>query len=190
MKTSVAATMGLAALLASFAGAARAWEEPDAVFAKYHRAIMAGNAEEMIRLTPAARRAELAARKESELRRLTAALPAAYALEQKVVSRDGQSARLIYSAPGEAFEVPRAGAQFGIVRMALEGGEWRLVDQSWAREKPAELAPARSQASEGGRVRDMTRANHRPVPPPVLRVARPGCTYKGVMSDEEIARCR
>jgi hypothetical protein len=53
-----------------------------------------------------------AARKESELRRLTAALPGAYALEQKVVSRDGQSARLIHSAPGEAFEVPRAGAQF------------------------------------------------------------------------------
>jgi len=188
MKSSAAA-MWIAALLASHAGAACAWEEPDAVFAKYHHAIMTGNAEEMIRLTPAARRAELAARKESELRRLTAALPVAYALEQKVVSRDGQNARLIYSAPGEAFQVPRAGAQFGIVRMALESGEWRLVDQSWAREKPAELAPARPQVSEGGRVRDMTRAN-RPVPPPVLRVARPGCAYKGVMSDEEIARCR
>jgi hypothetical protein len=181
--------MGIAALLASFAGATRAWEEPEAVYAKYHHAIMTGNAEEMIRLTPAARRAEVAARKESELRQLTAALPVAYALEQKVVSRDGQNARLIYSASGEAFEVPRAGAQFGIVRLALELGEWRLIDQSWAREKPAELAPARAQASEGGRLRDMTRPN-RPTTPPVLRVARPGCTYKGVMSDEEIERCR
>lgn len=189
MRTSVVATMGIAALLASFSGVARAWEEPDAAYARYHNAILTGNAGEMLRLTPAARRAEVAARRDIELRQQTASMPVAYALEQKVVGRDGQSARLFYSAPGEAFPVPRAGAQFGIVRLALEGGEWKVLDQSWAREKPAELAPARPRAEGGGRTRDMTRPA-RPTPPPVLRVARPACTYKAVMSDEEIERCR
>jgi hypothetical protein len=189
MKYCMAASMGIAALLAMLSGAASAWEEPDAVYAKYHRAILAGNADEMIRLTPAARPAEVAAHKETELRHQAAALPFAYALEQKLTSRDGQRARLFYSASGESFPVPRAGAQFGIVRMALEQGEWRVLDQSWAREKPAELAPPRPQVSDGGRARDMTRPS-RPTPPPVLRVARPDRAYKGAMSDEEIERCR
>ena len=81
MRTSVVATMGIAALLASFSGAARAWEEPDAAYARYHNAILTGNAEEMLRLTPAARRAEVAARRDLELRQQTASMPVAYALD-------------------------------------------------------------------------------------------------------------
>jgi hypothetical protein len=38
MKYCMAASMGIAALLAMLSGAASAWEEPDAVYAKYHRA--------------------------------------------------------------------------------------------------------------------------------------------------------
>jgi len=189
MKKSVAATMGIAALMATLGGAARAWEEPDAVYAKYHNAILTGNTDEMLRLTRAPRRAEIAARKDSELRTQAASMPVAFALEQKITSRDGQSARLFFSASGEAFPVPRAGAQYGVVRMALEQGEWRVVDHSWAREKPAELAPARPLAGDGGRVRDMTRPA-RPASAPVLKLARPDCAYKGAMSDEEIERCR
>jgi hypothetical protein len=192
-RTSIAATMGVVASLGFLCGAARAWEEPDAVYSKYHHAVMSGNAEEMLRLTVSARRAELAPRMDVELRQQHASMPAAYALERKTVSRDGQSARLYFSASGEAFSTPKAGAQYGIARMVLEGGEWRLADQSWAREKPAEIAPARAQAPESGRVRDMTRpraGQGRPDAPLLSRVARPDCSYKPVMSDEEIERCR
>jgi hypothetical protein len=190
MRACVAKTMGIVALLVT--GAAFAWEEPDSVYAKFHNAVMTGNAEEMLRLTTSARRADLAGRKDLELRQTHATLPAAYALERKTVSRDGQSARLYFSAAGEAFPTPKAGAQYGIVRMALEGGEWKLIDQSWAREKPAEIAPARAQVPEGGRLRDMTRPA---VPaaatkPPLLRIAKPACSFQPVMSDEEIDRCR
>lgn len=192
MKAFLAGTMGIAALLAGLSGGALAWEEPDSVYAKFHNAVMTGNAEEMLRLTTGARRAELAGRKDLELRQTHASLPAAYALERKTVSRDGQSARLYFSAAGEAFPTPKAGAQYGIVRMALEGGEWKLLDQSWAREKPAEIAPARAQVPEGGRMRDMTRpaAPAAAAKPPLLRIARPDCRYQPVMSDEEIERCR
>src|SRR5258706_10986895 len=188
MKTSVARTMGIVALL--FSCAAGAWEEPDAVYAKFHHAVMTGNADEMLRMTTGARRSDMAGRKDIELRQAHAGMPAAYALEQKILSRDGQAVRLYFSAPGEAFATPKAGAQYGIVRMVLEGGEWKLTDQSWAREKPAELAPARPQVTEGGRLRDMTRPMTRPAQPPLLRLARPDCSYKGTMSDEEIERCR
>lgn len=192
MKAFVAGTMGIAALLAGLSGGALAWEEPDSVYARFHNAVMTGNAQEMLRLTTGARRAELAGRKDLELRQTHASLPAAYALERKTVSRDGQSARLYFSAAGEAFPAPKAGTQYGIVRMALEGGEWKLVDQSWAREKPAEIAPARAQVPEGGRPRDMTRPAVRAAAtqPPLLRIARPDCRYQPVMSDEEMERCR
>lgn len=192
MKTFVTRMMGIVALLAFLAGAALAWEEPDAVYAKYHHAVMAGDADAMLRLTTGARRGDMVRSKDVELRSAHATMPAAYALERKTVSRDGQTARLYFSASGEAFPTPKAGAQFGIVRMALEGGEWRLIDQSWAREKPAELAPARPQVGEGGRLRDMSRQAVTPAPTsaPLLRIARPDCSYKPVMSDEEIERCR
>ena len=178
----------LAVSMTLFASLACAWEEPDQAFAKYHNAVMTGNADEMLRLMPAARRADVAGRKDTELRQQNASMPAAYALEQKTVSRDGQAAKLYYSASGEAFPMPKAGAQYGIVRLVLEGGEWRVVDQSWAREKPVEISP-RPQA---GRLRDATPSSARPAQSraPLLRVARPDCTYQPVMSDEEIERCK
>lgn len=191
MDTFLAKTLAVAALLAA-SPVALAWEEPDAVYAKYHNAIMTGDSDEMLRLTAGARRADIAGRKDAELRAIHASMPAAFALERKTVSRDGQTAKLYLSASGEAFPMPKAGAQFGIVRMALEGGEWKLLDQSWAREKPAEIAPARPQAAGGGRVRDMTHPGPGQGQPsvPLLRVARPACAYQPVMSDEEIERCR
>lgn len=191
MKTTLARTLGVVALLATVPGAASAWEEPDAAYAKYHNAIMTGNAEEMLRMTTGARRGDLAGRKDIELRQTHATTPSAYVLERKTFSRDGQNARLFLSAAGEAFPTPKAGAQYGIVRLALEGGEWKLIDQNWAREKPVELAPARPQVLEGGHARD-TRPAAAAAPDrgPVLRIAKPDCRYEPVMSDEDIQRCR
>ena len=191
MNILVAGTMGIAALLA--AGGARAWEEPDAVYAKFHDAVKAGHAEEMLRLLSAPRRGDMSARKDAELREAQAATPDRFALERKTVSRDGQAAKVYLSAPGEAFTPPRAGAQYGIARLLLEGGEWKVAGETWAREKPVELQPVRRQVSEAGAAersgRDMIPARAQPKAP-VLRLARPACAYKGVMSDEEIDRCR
>lgn len=193
MKILVAGTVGIAALLAM--GGVRAWEEPDAAYMKFHRAVKAGDAEEMLRLSTTARRGDMASRRDAEVREAQAATPDAFALEQKTVSRDGQGAKLYLSAPGEAFAPPKAGAQYGIVRLSLEGGEWRVAGETWAREKPIELQPARKPITVGEsgsaerQARDLTPPR---LPPkaPVLRLARPACTYKGVMSDEEIDRCR
>ncbi|HEX2651670.1 MAG TPA: hypothetical protein VHN19_17205 [Burkholderiales bacterium] len=188
MKNRIAG-LGMAALIA--AGGAQAWEEPDATFAKFHEAVKSGNAEEMVRLSTSARRGDMSSRKDAELREAQAATPAAFALEQKTVSRDGQAAKLYLSAPGDAFSPARAGAQYGIVRLALEAGEWRITGETWAREKPVELLPARSPASNAsGAERPRMPAAQAQPKAPVLRLARPACTYKGVMSDEEIERCR
>ena len=190
MKIRVAG-MGFAALLA--VGSARGWEEPDAAFAKFHGAVKSGNAEEMVRLSTSARRGDMASRKDAELREAQAATPAAFALEQKTVSRDGQAAKLYLSAPGDAFTPAKAGAQYGIVRLNLEAGEWRVAGETWAREKPVELQPARKPIGEAsgteriGRAMPPAQAQRKP---PVLRLATPACAYKGAMSDEEIDRCR
>jgi len=182
-------TMGIAALLAI--GSALSWEEPDAAYAKFHKAVRAGNAEEVLRLSTAARRGEMSSRKDAELREAQAATPGAFALEQKTVSRDGQAAKLYLSAPGDAFTPAKAGAQYGIVRLALEGGEWRIAGETWAREKPVELLPARKPVSDASGAERPRMPAARALPKaPVLRLARPACTYKGAMSDEEIERCR
>jgi hypothetical protein len=44
-----------------------------------------------------------------------------------------------------------------------------------------------SGAEHAGRVMPVAQAQPKT---PVLRLARPACTYKGAMSDEEIERCR
>lgn len=189
MKILLTGTMGIAALLA--VGGAHAWEEPDAAYAKFHHAVKAGNAEEMLRLSTTARRGDMASRKDAELREAQAATPAAFALEQKTVSRDGQAAKLYLSAPGDAFTPSKAGAQYGIVRLTLEGGEWRIAGETWAREKPVELLPVRKPVNAAsGAERDRMPAAQAQPKAPVLRLARPACAYKGVMSDEEIDRCR
>jgi hypothetical protein len=191
MKILMAGTMGIAALLV--VSDARAWEEPDAAYAKFHDAVKAGNAAEMLRLSTAARRGDMAARKEAELREAQATTPDRFALEQKTVSRDGQAAKVYLSAPGEAFAPARAGAQYGIARLSLEGGEWKVAGETWAREKPVELQPMHRQTSKASaperNSRDMIKARAQPKAP-VLRLARPACAYKGTMSDEEIDRCR
>lgn len=188
-----------AAALAALCGAALAWEEPDAAYAKYQRAALAGNQQEMIRLWTAARRTQVAALPEAqhdaELASAAAAVPLAYTLQAKTVSRDGQSARLTLSAAGEAFVEARPDTMVGSVRMLLEGGAWKVAEARWSKSPPAGVAQPRAagaQASAAVPLRDMTRPAGKPVQanPPVLRPGTPGCVYKGVMTDEEIARCR
>ena len=75
------------------------------------------------------------------------------------------------------------------MRLQLEGGEWKIARETWAREKPVEIQPVRFPVPAGGPARDMTKPHARSKPP-TLKLARPECSYKGVMSDEEIDRCR
>src|SRR5258706_16129940 len=93
----------LALLLAAFLlpGAALAQTEPEAVYAKFHRAAVSGDVDEMARYGQAAQRAEIAsmsaAQKQATAKMMAVLLPRAYLLNSKTVAPNGQSARLIVS---------------------------------------------------------------------------------------------
>ena len=187
------------ALLALLPLAARGAEEPEAVYAKFHRAAASGNLGEMMRHVPAAERAELAAmsaaQKEAIVKMMAAMLPRAYLLQAKTVSRDGKGALLQVSGQGEAL-LPGAKPDllYGSIRMVLEGGEWKMNSMDWNNTRPAALgqgkpaaAPApKPQAAPAGRSSTVVGAP----PERMLGTARPPCVYKPVMSAEDIENCR
>src|SRR5262245_22310821 len=81
-----------------------AGEEPEAVYAKFHRASVSGDLDEMVRYGTEAQRAEIAAmspaQKTAQVKMLAATMPRAYVVRGKNVRPDGQGARLLLSGPG------------------------------------------------------------------------------------------
>ncbi|MBI1942615.1 MAG: hypothetical protein HYS35_03030 [Betaproteobacteria bacterium] len=186
----------LAALL--IAAAALGAEEPEAVYAKFHRAAMAGNLAEMLKYGPAQRRAEMArmsaAQQEAELKMVRMLMPRAFTLLGRTPGRDGRSARLLLSGPGQAFGGGRPETLYGAIDMVLERGEWKVREASWSNDKPAAPRQARPAAAPPAPARASS-ATTVPVAPgqkdiPRLGAARPECVYKPVMTQEDIERCR
>ena len=135
-----AAAIALLLLLAALP--VRAADEPEAVYAKFHRAAMGGDLDEMLNHGLAQRRAEMrglsAAHREAQLKMVRLMMPRAYALERKTVSPKG-SATLIVSGTAEGGSGTQD-AVYGTVRMLLENGAWKVDEVSWNPEKPAILA--------------------------------------------------
>jgi hypothetical protein len=179
--------------------AARAADEPEAVYAKYHRAAMAGELDEMLMYGPAARRAEMAgaseARRVAALKMAQFMVPRAFKLERKTVARNGRSALLIVSGPW-ASTGGRMDTTYGTVSLVSENGQWTVDDATWSTEKPAILstpspappaaAKARAQGATGAPVVGTTSS------PPVRKLgeAKEPCVYKPVMTAEDMERCR
>jgi len=85
--------------------AAAAAEEPEIVYAKFHRAVATRNLEEMLRYGPQARRGELAAmsaaQKDAILKMASSMMPRAFTVRSKVVNPGARTARLVLSGVGE-----------------------------------------------------------------------------------------
>ncbi len=117
-------------------------DSPDAVYAKVHRAAMAGDLEELIKYSPTKRRAEIqamnAASKDAQLKMARHLLPRGYQVHRTTVQVDGHAIVLV-SGPwfGEG-EKPLT--MYGVVRMVLEDGEWKFEESNWSTQKPPELA--------------------------------------------------
>src|SRR5258706_15674795 len=108
------------ALLALLPLAAPAADEPEAVYAKFHRAVASGDFEEMLRYGPAARRQEMAgvsqAQRDAALKMANLMLPRAYIVLSKTVNPNGRNAQLLLSGPVAS---PGGGPEtmYGRVRM-------------------------------------------------------------------------
>jgi hypothetical protein len=182
---------------------APAAEEPEAVYAKFHRAVAARNLEEMLRYGPQARRDELAtmsaAQKDAMLKMVSSMMPRAFTVRSKVVNPGGRTARLVLSGVGEN---PVGGRQtlYGEIAMVMEGGEWKVDESSWSNEQPANAAPVAGTAPARAGAASAKAAAKPPgapvakpaavTPPRTLGVAKPPCVYKAVMTAEDVENCK
>jgi len=189
------------ALLALLPLAATGAEEPEVVYAKFHRAAVSGNVNEMGRYANAAQRADLAgmsaAQKDAQGKMMAALLPRAFLLQSKILTPDGKGARLLVSGPGEALLGDKPEMLYGSIQMLLEGDEWKVGEMDWSNTKPALPAQARPAPAKPAAVPKAQSARGAPVvgsssaaPERKLGTAKSPCVYKPVMTDEDIENCR
>ena len=125
-------------------------DEPEAVYAKFHRAVMAGDLAEMLRYGPAQRRAEMqsmsASTRDAALKMAQFMMPRAFTLQRKTVRANGRAATLIVSGPWQG-QGQRLETMYGTVLMLQENGEWKVDESNWSNERPAILATAKPAAA-------------------------------------------
>jgi hypothetical protein len=201
MSPFIAAFLSLAALAAAPAPALAA-DEPDAVYAKYHRAAVTRDLNEMLLYASAAQRNELsglsAAQKDASMKMLEATMPRAFVLKGKTVAPDGKRARLLVSGPGGSVLDDKPEMLYGTITMVSEQGEWKVAASNWTNIPPAQppSAPAARAApgaaaktaapARGGAMVGSTSAP----PERKLGMAKEPCVYKPVMTAEDIENCR
>ena len=177
-------------------------DEPDAVYAKFHRAIAAGDLDEMLRYATDAQRNEIAAmspaQKAAQIKMLSALMPRAYELRSKSVNPGGQGARLIVSGQGPALVGGKPETLYGTIRMVMQGGDWKVGEVNWSNSQPPGLQaapkPAPAQKAATGAVPARSAA------PPVgsmgaaperkLGTQKPPCVFKPVMTAEDLENCK
>lgn len=208
MSPFIAAFLSLTALTGFAAAPARAAEEPDAVYFKYHRAAVSRDLDEMLRYASAAQRNELsevsAAQKDAMMKMLAASMPRVFVLKGKTLAPDGKSARLLVSGPGGSVLDAKTETLYGTVSMVNERGQWKVAASNWSNNPPAAgLAPAAAAKSaapaktaapaaktaparSGGALVGSTSAP----PERKLGMAKEPCVYKPVMTAEDIENCK
>ena len=192
----VPAIVFLAALLPL---AALAADEPEVVYAKFHRAAISGDLGELGRLGPTARRHEMMemsdAQKAAVLKMAASMMPRAFILKSKQVIQPGRSARLIVSGTGENLIGGKPETLYGEIKLVMEQGEWKVDESSWSNEPPENLAAAKPGAAKPAAAAPAAAA--RPQSAPVssspartLGAAKAPCVYKAVMTAEDVENCR
>jgi hypothetical protein len=199
------------ALAAVFvARAAAGAETPEAVYAKFHAAALAGNFAEMKKHGTPEGAAEIErmppGQRQAALDFLRGILPRSYSITGREPSADGN--RIVLRATGMATGLlsPKPVPHYGTIALVKLGGDWKVQESSWKNTPGPGVTPAlagpppapakAAVAAEPARPAAVQRAT-RPVQPAAAAAApaaRPklagDCVYKPVMTDEEIARCR
>jgi len=129
------------ALLVLTCASAFAQEDPEAVYAKLHRATLAGNTAEVLSYGTAATQAELAsktpAEKDAVVKALAQVLPKTYTITEKTIAPDGNSA--VLRGTGISEFQGRAESYLNAV-FRKEGDAWKVATWGWSNQKPPPAA--------------------------------------------------
>lgn len=129
------------ALFALSCAGAVAQDDPEAVYAKMHRATLAGKTDEVLSYGTAARQAELAKlpkeQKEAVIGFMAKMLPATYTITEKTIAPDGNSA--ILRGTG-VIDLMGKADHYLLADFKKEGGVWKVEKSSWTNNKPPAAA--------------------------------------------------
>jgi hypothetical protein len=133
-----------ALLVALVAVAAAAGEEPEAVYAKFHKAGREANFAELRKWGTKQKGDEAAAMpaamQSGMLRMMAAMLPKTYTVTGRRI--EPARATLHVRAPQEG------GTIYGVVTLLKEGGEWRVDEEKWGEPAPASATAAKPAAAQ------------------------------------------
>jgi hypothetical protein len=204
-----------AAILLSLAVAAgtAAAEEPEAAYENFHRAVLAGNFDAMLRYVPGGQRGDLLRltpeQRDAQLKLMGALMPRNVQLRKKTPDGNNLGAGLVVSGPGKVLVGDKPVMMYGTIRMVMERGDWKVADVSWSNEQPEALqaepqaAPKPApQALPAAPAEKFVKTPARPknAPPVVgsmdaaperkLGTAKPPCEFKPVMTAEDLENCK
>ena len=165
----------MAALFLLLPCAASAQEDPEVVFGKFHRAMLAGNIDEMNKYGTPGGGSEIAKmpaeQRKQVLDMLKGLTPKRYKVTGRQLGSDGNSLTLRTTGSGASIYGAKPSAQDGMIRMVKLGGEWKVDDVKW-KDAGATSAPASA------------------APEIKTGPGKPPCVIKPVMTDQEIEQCR
>lgn len=141
------------ALLILTCTGALAQEDPEAVYAKLHRATLAGNTAEVLSYGTAAAQAEFTSKPQAEkdavVKALAQVLPRTYTITEKTIAPDGNSA--VLRGTGISEYQGRAESYLNAV-FKKEGDAWKVSTWGWSNQKPpppaAKPAAAKAPAAD------------------------------------------
>jgi hypothetical protein len=133
---------------------ALAWaaDEPEAVYARFHRAVLAGDFDEMIKYGTAKQVAETRgmppAARQAALELVRRLMPKTYSVAGRRFDSDAQmTLRLVSQGAG--------GISTGTARMLMERGEWKVDEVNWNSGTAARTAAAAPSAPASGAAKGM-----------------------------------
>ena len=199
-------------------GQLHAAETPEAIYQKFHDAMLAGDMDGMLALSPESERAEMAGyapeQKQAMIAMMGKLLPRSYTVLGVKPGADANAATLYASGMGVSLFGDEPEMQYGTISMSREAGEWKVGKSSWNNKPPKNL-PAAAKAPPAPAATPPTPAMQAtpetppaapapvaavpvapapptlpPAPPKAPEKKKPVCIIKQVMSNAEIETCR
>jgi hypothetical protein len=128
-------TLLAAALLAALPLAASAADDPEAVYAKFHRAGLTANFDGMLKYGTAEKGASLASMpapmRREMLDMLAHMLPKTYSVAGKTIAPDGKHATLRVTAEQKSRPGDQPSPAAGRITLVKEGGVWKVDEANW-----------------------------------------------------------
>jgi len=197
------------ALLAALAlpAPALAAEEPEGVYAKYHRAAVTGDLDTMLNHSLARQRSEIGSRSQAQrdasLLMVKSMMPKVFTVERKTLPAENR-ATLIVSGPWEGGPGGRVQV-YGTAQLMMEEGEWKVFGVSWTTQRPDILStpqaapkPVPTMAEKITGKPSVMSTKGAPVvgsmdaeaPVRKLGTAKAECVYKPVMTAQDMENCK